>query len=380
MSDKKIDQYLDIISNLLSEGECCLFIGAGLPRAEAGLPGFSDLAIKVIRRLHKNHPELDWLPSLIDQPSAPIEMEAWANIEERLEKLIGDLSQEAIEIIKEEVDKSSDREEQLPRDISPAQIAELGQLYDEPLLNKVVSNELFMAKPEGKAYQGIKEIVNSQKYGVDVVYTTNYDNSLEDYLGRTRAVRIASGSALDAYRDLHALKIIHLHGHVDQNNYVISESDMFRVALYGNELYEAVKSDFVNKSFIFIGYGLRDPSILFVYSLINEIHGPKRPAHYAVYPSKYLDPNQKKASAKWELLSEIWEDRGVVYIDIDPGEFFSRLSLRLAHIKRQERIEKLAEKSPNFSVHDIEIVLNNIEEGFGFPSTENSIHLLELLI
>ena len=98
---------------------------------------------------------------------------------------------------------------------------------------------------------------------VNRVWTTNYDCLLEKCYASRRPNVIKSNSDLAKKRFNMGLEIIKIHGSLDGDldEIVLTKQDYDEILFKKTALTQKLEDSFMNNSFLFIGYGYRDPDI-----------------------------------------------------------------------------------------------------------------------
>lgn len=98
---------------------------------------------------------------------------------------------------------------------------------------------------------------------VNRVWTTNYDYLLEKCFASRKPNVIKSNSDLTKIKFNSGMEIIKIHGSLDGNldEIVLTQQDYDEILFKKTALTQKLEDSFMNKSFLFIGYGYRDPDI-----------------------------------------------------------------------------------------------------------------------
>jgi hypothetical protein len=335
------DKYVELIAEAYYKGKCRFFIGAGVPKADLDLPLFNEIALILLKALIKKNPELDWCENLLISGSKPGEVH-------------------------------------LVDGISPEQIAEFCSIVNEALLKKIIYESLFVSAPKGPCYTGLEALANYTPNPLEIVYTTNFDITIERYLG-PRGVSISSLQEWKMKEGAPGVKVVHLNGIIEEGNYKISESDLYRIRLLTDPLYEEIIHNLYQNTLVFVGYALHDPSINIIFSIAKKIFNTGS-NHYAIYPSKHLDNDEKKAQAKWQLLYTLWKDRGVILIDEEPGYFFETLIPKIHTMEVRSEIKNILIRRPDLSEDDIALMIERISNNIPLTQENASIAYLKNLL
>lgn len=243
---------VDELKKSLKNEEAILFIGAGIP-ATLGLPTWSKLIAHIAREL---------------------------GYDERLFKQYGDSLQLAEYYM-----------------LNKGRIGELRSWMDS---NWKIEEAKIKASD---IYESIT------KLNCPIIYTTNYDHSLED------AFRIFGKpyKKITGIEDLVGLKkeetqIIKFHGDtIDDSSIVLTESSYFNRLDFESPLDIKLRSDMLGKSIIFIGYSLSDINVRFLIYKLNQLW--KDSNKISQRPKSYLflaTPNP--------IQEKILESRGIITI------------------------------------------------------------------
>ena len=142
------------------------------------------------------------------------------------------------------------------------------------------------------------------------VYTTNYDNLIEDSYERANLPLSVYSSNFDfGIRDVPgALRLLKLHGTIDKdvadgNNcrLVITDTDYELVEEYREYLFDSLKSDLAGSDLIIVGHSLADPDIRSIIARARSI-AEKTANAGTIYLFMYT-PNADRA--------ELYESRGM---------------------------------------------------------------------
>ena len=188
--------------------------------------------------------------------------------------------------------------------------------------------------PKDEVYSDFLSLLwNGNTVAVDEIFTTNYDELLEKYIGEDLAVPITPDSlpkASQAARDAGRLAIVYLRGKLT-GSFVITEDDVFNedftepvMERFRNALYAA-------DAFVFVGYSMVDPDFRRIYHHFRaqfEQRGKFDKLTYVVAP-----PSNRH---EWQLGNSIWEARKTVWITMGASSFFSHLKIvRNTHFDRK---------------------------------------------
>ena len=186
-------------------------------------------------------------------------------------------------------------------------LAELADIVERRRSRRVLINairELFSGlKPTGG-------LLSLPRFHWKSIYTTNYDNLVEDSYKRAGLPLSVYSSNFDfGIRDVPgALRLLKLHGTIDKDvadgsNYrlVITETDYGLVEEYREYLFDSLKSDLSGADLIIVGHSLADPDIRDIINRARSISA-KVGNMGTIYILMYI-PNAERA--------ELYESRGM---------------------------------------------------------------------
>ncbi len=235
------------LEEALLAGECVLFIGAGLSRG-AGFPDWSELVARLAGHLGiKPHDRLDYL----------------------------DLAQWYVE--------------HFNRDTLSGLIRDT---FSDPTRQPTLAHYLLMSLP------------------VRHVITTNYDDLLERALSAIKRYPVKVVQQVDVARTGQGgVFVVKLHGDVAHPDHIILSRDDF------DEFFERrpamallLEGLLLNRTFFFIGYGLRDPNFRQVYARIGRI---LRSAHRRAFATTFEASGDSGA-----YLRKQWKHKGMELLAI----------------------------------------------------------------
>ena len=146
------------------------------------------------------------------------------------------------------------------------------------------------------------------------IFTTNYDNLLEDTLGALRKypVRVTSADkvAQTGFRD--GIYVTKIHGDAqDPGNVVLSRDDYDNFFRDRPEMAALLEGLLLNQTFLFVGYGLRDPNFRQISSKISLIlQKSQRPAYVTSMESSNAILRNRYERDRIHLLEFAQEDAG----------------------------------------------------------------------
>lgn len=145
--------------------------------------------------------------------------------------------------------------------------------------------------------------------GCSVIYTTNYDHTLEDaFLATKKPYKRIVGVDDLASIGYNATQIVKFHGDMDdESSIVLAEQDYFKRLDFESHLDIKLRADMLGKSILFLGYSLSDINIRFLIYKLDQLWGTagktgERPKSY-IFMAK-PNPIQEK----------IFSERGIVPI------------------------------------------------------------------
>jgi hypothetical protein len=136
------------------------------------------------------------------------------------------------------------------------------------------------------------------------------------------------------------LPIICLHGRLEQEEYEITETDLFE------NKYSELESEFCTEltstdAFVFIGYSMSDPDLRHIYMRYRKRileRKVKDRTTYVVMPAK--------DKFSYILGREIWDARGALWIPLSASEFFAKLKEKM-ETELEEDVRKTVMKKYN---------------------------------
>lgn len=150
----------------------------------------------------------------------------------------------------------------------------------------------------------------------DLIYTTNYDRLLElafEHHGRPYVKIVDVGDMAKAKTG--DTQIVKFHGDFDDfNSIVLDESGYFERFAFESPLDIKLRADVLGRSVLFIGYGLTDPNIRYLFHRLAKLW--KSTAHNTrQQPTSYIfsyppNPIQQRVLKEWniEMLSSEEDD------------------------------------------------------------------------
>ncbi len=119
---------------------------------------------------------------------------------------------------------------------------------------------------------------------IDTFWTTNYDHLIEESLSNVYKkivdVKVRQDDLAANLNDRDAV-VYKFHGDTsDVNNAILTKDDYEMFTVSHSLFITALKGDLVSKTFVFVGYGLRDPNFLQVLANIRILIGKSAREHY----------------------------------------------------------------------------------------------------
>lgn len=146
---------------------------------------------------------------------------------------------------------------------------------------------------------------------VGVIFTTNYDELLEDTLREERIPfhHIVLDKGIGGWNEAEEVQLVKLHGSIDDEETIIITEDDYRTYFQKHPaMRKQLSSLLMTKTFLFVGYSLNDPNFNFVYDEIQTYLGKeKRPAFSIMFNVNQFDIND-------------YRNRGLLIINITVGQ------------------------------------------------------------
>ena len=137
---------------------------------------------------------------------------------------------------------------------------------------------------------------------VSTFWTTNYDHLLENYLeksGKKVDIKRNEASLTNNIRGRDAT-VFKMHGDKDDvNNTVITRDDFMNYTENHPNMSTALRGDFINKTFLFIGYSFNDPNLNYILGKIKRTNATNQRRHFCIVKriqkadSMYQDNDQQ---------------------------------------------------------------------------------------
>lgn len=217
--------------------------------------------------------------------------------------------------------------------------------------------------PSGKSSFPFIVNIPWKKDKKSIVVTTNWDSLIEDAVRKYtseqyRVIAKKEHSTFIGIED--SIKIVKLHGTLDDENSIIITEDDYLDAMAGKHaqaLFQWLATTLLVETVVFVGYSLSDPNILFLYEELRKISGLHKFDHYIVNGE---NPNENDIKR--------WSERGVKFLPLKARDFF-----RLVYIETNKFInrdeQRALEKIGSFRYFSI---LGNA--GFGKTTLLQRIH------
>lgn len=175
------------------------------------------------------------------------------------------------------------------------------------IVNRNMGNKgrLLKVIEENFAMNSERKINNYQRYisqtNVHTIWTTNYDVMLEKSFDGAVKVKRSDDDLLPSYSSRDEVEIIKMHGCIESStpdNIVITKEDYEDYALKHPLTIERLKSDLINKTFLFIGYSYRDPNIQNIMNEVRQLCKKKTTPHYMILEEED-DEHLKQLQSLW---------------------------------------------------------------------------------
>jgi len=152
------------------------------------------------------------------------------------------------------------------------------------------------------------------------IFTTNFDELLEIALGASgkRITELNTREIAGAQRT-GLIPILYLHGVLEEGQYEITESDVFRTTFKAlHNVFRTALSE--ADAFVFVGYSMSDPDFRRIYRGYREDIELRRENGKDTY---VVSPPADRY--EYSLGHRIWKTRGAIWLPFTASEFFSRL-------------------------------------------------------
>lgn len=177
------------------------------------------------------------------------------------------------------------------------------------------------------------------------VFTTNFDDLIEQEFGDNRAVLITEENAkqIRETRDDGLIPVLHLHG-VLEKNYQATETDVYN----SNQhiLYKEFETAlYYADAFVFVGYSMADPDFRHVY--LRHRESIKFRENIIKNSTFVVSPPDDEFS--YNLGKHVWYSRGAIWIPLKAENFFKRLKY-LIEARYYDEVRKEVKK--HYSLED----------------------------
>lgn len=146
-------------------------------------------------------------------------------------------------------------------------------------INEKILDSMSDQNVENKTLQAISELP------ISTFWTTNYDHLLERSLentGKKIDVKKNDSSLTNSVRGRDAT-VFKMHGDKDNvNDTVITRDDFMNYDNNHPNMSTALRGDFINKTFLFIGYSFNDPNLNYILGKIKRTNISNQRRHYCV--------------------------------------------------------------------------------------------------
>jgi hypothetical protein len=138
------------------------------------------------------------------------------------------------------------------------------------------------------------------------IYTTNYDRWLEKaYEFHSKQYVKISGISDMANTKKNSVQIVKFHGDFDSDeSIVLDETSYYKRMEFETPLDIKLRSDVLGKSVLFIGYGLNDANIRYLFyklSMMWKSHAPGASQPKSYFFTNWPNPIQKEVLAQWGI-------------------------------------------------------------------------------
>ncbi len=141
------------------------------------------------------------------------------------------------------------------------------------------------------------------------IYTTNYDSHIEESIRDTgrKCVTLSSLADFLENREPNITEVIKFHGTLeDPETIILTESRYFDRMLLEEAVDQRLRADILSNSFLFIGYGFKDPNIRYIWYKIHKLREQQRiDIQYNLRPSYFVafgsNPVQPKLLETWNI-------------------------------------------------------------------------------
>lgn len=153
------------------------------------------------------------------------------------------------------------------------------QAGNRNFINERILDSMSDQQNNNKTLQAISELP------VSTFWTTNYDHLLEKYLeesGRKVDIKKNESSLTNSIRGRDAT-VFKMHGDKDDvNNTVITRDDFMNYTENHPNMSTALRGEFINKTFLFIGYSFNDPNLNYILGKIKRTNATNQRRHFCI--------------------------------------------------------------------------------------------------
>jgi len=146
---------------------------------------------------------------------------------------------------------------------------------------------------------------------VRVIFTTNYDELLEDTLKDVRIPfhRIVLDKGIGSWNEAEEVQLVKLHGSIDDEETIVITEDDYRTYFQNHPaMRQQLASLLMTRTFLFVGYNLADSDFNFIYDEIQiDLQQHKRPAYAFMFNVN-------------EFVVKDYHSRGLQIINITVGQ------------------------------------------------------------
>lgn len=153
------------------------------------------------------------------------------------------------------------------------------QAGNRSFINDRILDSISDQQHDNKTLQAIAELP------VSTFWTTNYDHLLEKYLeksGRKVDTKRNDASLTNSIRGRDAT-VFKMHGDKDDvNDTVITRDDFMSYDEKHPNMSTALRGDFINKTFLFIGYSFNDPNLNYILGKVKRTNTTNQRRHFCI--------------------------------------------------------------------------------------------------
>lgn len=207
------------------------------------------------------------------------------------------------------------------------------------------------------------------------VFTTNWDDLLEEAIGEGSAVRVCESNTA-AYEDAlltNRIPIVYLHGRLD-DEFQVSERDVADTLRLRTVNLILLTRLFEARSFCIVGYSMSDPDLSRIYRRYRDqfqLRGANDKLTYVVTPVS--------SAAQYDLLDKVWERRQARLIPLSANEFFARLRAAAQTAASARGVKDLL-TGYGWSGDELSNKVAEIRDIFDMKEDEDAYELLRFLL